>query len=61
MCKYCERRTDVKLGWDQPELPWHHNQDITKLNAASMIRQKLILNMRFFVQKLLLIIFSHIL
>lgn len=18
MCKYCERRTDVKLGWDQP-------------------------------------------
>lgn len=30
MCKYCERRTDVKLGWDQPELPWHHNQDITK-------------------------------
>lgn len=29
MCKYCERRTDVKLGWDQPELPWHDNYDIT--------------------------------
>ena len=37
MCKYCERRTDVKLGWDQPELPWHHNQDITKNISGNMI------------------------
>ena len=37
MCKYCERRTDVKLGWNQPELPWHHNQDITKNISGNMI------------------------
>ena len=37
MCKYCERRTDVKLGWDQPELPWHHNQDITRNISGNMI------------------------
>lgn len=24
MCKYCERRTDVKY-WDQPFLPYHGN------------------------------------
>lgn len=23
MCKYCERRTDVKFGWAQPKLPYH--------------------------------------
>ena len=32
-----ERRTDVKLGWDQPELPWHHNQDITRNISGNMI------------------------
>lgn len=37
MCKYCERRTDVKLGWDQPELPWHDNYDITKNISGNMI------------------------
>ena len=37
MCKYCERRIDVKLGWDQPELPWHHNQDITRNISGNMI------------------------
>jgi len=37
MCKYCERRTDVKLGWDQPELPWHNNQDITRNISGNMI------------------------
>lgn len=25
MCKYCERRTDVKFGWEQPKLPYHNN------------------------------------
>lgn len=25
MCMYCERRTDVKCGWDQPYLPYHGN------------------------------------
>lgn len=33
----CPRRTDVKLGWDQPELPWHHNQDITRNISGNMI------------------------
>lgn len=37
MCKYCERRTDVKFGWDQPELPWHDNQDITRNISGNMI------------------------
>lgn len=23
MCMYCERRTDVKFGWEQPKLPYH--------------------------------------
>lgn len=25
MCMYCERRTDVKFGWNQPKLPLHGN------------------------------------
>lgn len=25
MCMYCERRTDVKFGWEQPKLPLHGN------------------------------------
>ena len=25
MCMYCERRTDVKFGWEQPKLPYHSN------------------------------------
>lgn len=37
MCKYCERRTDMKLGWNQPELPWHDNQDITRNISGNMI------------------------
>lgn len=24
MCMYCERRQDVKFGWDQPKLPYHN-------------------------------------
>lgn len=27
MCKYCERRTDVKFGWNQPKLPYHNPMD----------------------------------
>lgn len=23
MCKYCERRSDLDFGWDQPKLPYH--------------------------------------
>lgn len=25
MCMYCERRKDVKFGWEQPKLPYHNN------------------------------------
>ena len=25
MCMYCERRQDVKFGWEQPKLPYHNN------------------------------------
>lgn len=27
MCQYCERRQDVKFGWDQPKLPYHNVQE----------------------------------
>lgn len=23
MCQYCERRTDIAFGWNQPKLPYH--------------------------------------
>lgn len=26
MCKYCERRQDIKFGWEQPKLPYHNLQ-----------------------------------
>lgn len=29
MCIYCERRTDVKWGWEQPKLPYHNQEDIS--------------------------------
>lgn len=28
MCMYCERRTNIKFGLVQPELPWHDNTEI---------------------------------
>lgn len=24
MCMYCERRQDVKFGWEQPKLSYHN-------------------------------------
>lgn len=24
MCMYCERRQDIKFGWEQPKLPYHN-------------------------------------
>lgn len=24
MCMYCERKTDIKFGWDQPKLSYHN-------------------------------------
>lgn len=29
MCMYCERRTDIKFGWEQPKLPYHNQEDIS--------------------------------
>ena len=29
MCQYCERRQDIKFGWDQPKLPYHNQKDIS--------------------------------
>lgn len=37
MCKYCERRTDIKYGWNQPELPWHRNEEISRNISGNMI------------------------
>lgn len=37
MCKYCERRTDIKYGWNQPELPWHGNEEISRNISGNMI------------------------
>ena len=28
MCMYCERRKDIKCGWEQPKLPYHNQKDI---------------------------------
>ena len=33
MCKYCERRTDIKHGWNQPKLPYHGNLDMYNLSG----------------------------
>lgn len=30
MCKYCERRQDVKFGWEQPSLPDFNGNIISK-------------------------------
>lgn len=27
MCQYCERRQDVKFGWEQQKLPYHNLQE----------------------------------
>lgn len=27
MCMYCERRQDVKFGWNQPKLPYHNSME----------------------------------
>lgn len=32
MCMYCERRMDVKFGWEQPKLPYHSDN----LNEGSL-------------------------
>lgn len=40
MCKYCERRTDVKFGWEQPKLPWHNNMPFGMDVCGNMINSE---------------------
>lgn len=36
MCIYCERRQDVKFGWEQPKLPYHNQKDISANISGNM-------------------------
>ena len=41
MCMYCERRTDVKFGWEQPKLPYHSdNLNEGRLNGNVLENEK---------------------
>ena len=37
MCMYCERRTDVKFGWEQPKLPFHNQSDISANLSGNVV------------------------
>lgn len=36
MCMYCKRRTDIKFGWEQPQLPYHNQEDISANLSGGM-------------------------
>ena len=40
MCKYCERRTDVEFGWEQPKLPYHGNPPCYNLMGNVLDNEK---------------------
>lgn len=40
MCKYCERRTDIKFGWEQPKLPYHGNSPCYNLTGNVLDNEK---------------------
>lgn len=40
MCRYCERRQDVKFGWEQPKLPYHNNLPGNNLNGNVLENEK---------------------
>lgn len=40
MCMYCERRQDVKFGWDQPKLPYHNNPSMYNLSGNVLDNEK---------------------
>lgn len=41
MCMYCERRTNVKFGWEQPKLPYHSdNLNAGRLNGNVLENEK---------------------
>lgn len=37
MCMYCERRQDISFGWDQPELPFHNQPEISENISGNMV------------------------
>ena len=40
MCMYCERRTDVKFGWEQPKLPFHNQSDISANLSGNVLKNE---------------------
>lgn len=40
MCMYCERRQDVKFGWEQPKLPYHNNISMYELSGNVLDNDK---------------------
>lgn len=36
MCKYCERRKDIKFGWAQPALPYHEPLPMSRLGGNAL-------------------------
>lgn len=40
MCMYCERRQDVKFGWEQPKLPYHNNPPCYNLSGNVLENEK---------------------
>ena len=40
MCMYCERRTDVKFGWEQPKLPYHNQKDFSANLMGNVLENK---------------------
>lgn len=40
MCMYCERRQDIKFGWEQPKLPYHNNLLGTNLSGNVLDNEK---------------------
>ena len=40
MCMYCERRTDIKFGWEQPQLPYHNQEDISANLSGNVLENE---------------------
>lgn len=40
MCMYCERRQDVKFGWEQPKLPYHNQKDISAILTGNVLENE---------------------
>ena len=40
MCIFCERRQDVKFGWEQPKLPYHNQKDISAVLTGNVLENE---------------------